>query len=113
MTLATAEGDKKYRVVGVGNDYLTAKLSTVYISQDKLKEDFHVTSDVLVMANRRPGADAATVQKSLEKVVKDFPAFKLYTAGSWRASRPRRSARRCSSSTASSRSSPRRRSWRC
>ncbi|HEY3317951.1 MAG TPA: FtsX-like permease family protein [Coriobacteriia bacterium] len=85
VTLATAEGDKKYRAVAVGNDYLTAKLSTVYISQDKLKEDFHVSSDVLLMANRRPGADAATVQKSLEKVVKQFPAFKLYTAGSWRA----------------------------
>jgi putative ABC transport system permease protein len=85
VTLATAEGDRKYRVVGVGNDYLTAKLSTVYISQDKLKEDFHVTSDVLLMANRRPGTDPATVQAELTKVVKGFPAFNLYTAGSWRA----------------------------
>jgi putative ABC transport system permease protein len=85
VTLATAEGDKKYRVVGVGNDYLAAKLSTVYISQDMLKQDFHVTGDVLVMANRRPGADAAAVGASLKKVVADFPAFKLYTAGSWRA----------------------------
>lgn len=85
VTLATAEGDKKYRVVGIGTDYLAAKLSTVYISQDMLKQDFHITSDILVMANRRPGADAAQVTASLKKVVTQFPAFKLYTAGSWRA----------------------------
>lgn len=85
VTLATAEGDKKYRVVGVGTDYLAAKLSTVYISQDNLKNDFHITSDILVMANRRPGADAAAVGTALKKVVGQFPAFNLYTAGSWRA----------------------------
>jgi putative ABC transport system permease protein len=86
VTLATAEGNKKYRVVGVGNDYLAAKLSTVYISQENLKNDFHVTADVLVMANRRPGADDARVQVALKKIVADFPAFRLYTAGTWRAS---------------------------
>jgi putative ABC transport system permease protein len=86
VALATAEGNKKYRVVGVGNDYLAAKLSTVYISQENLKNDFHVTADVLVMANRRPGADDARVQVALKKIVADFPAFRLYTAGTWRAS---------------------------
>lgn len=85
VTLTTAEGDKKYRVVGIGNDYLTAKLSTIYISQDKLAEDFHVTTDVLVMANRSPGADPAVVRKSLDRIIERFPAFNLYTAGSWRA----------------------------
>jgi putative ABC transport system permease protein len=85
VTLATAEGDKIYHVVGVGNDYLTAKLSTVYISQDKLRQDFHVTTDVLLMANKRPGANPAAVLKSLEKVVKAFPAFTLYSAGNFRA----------------------------
>jgi putative ABC transport system permease protein len=85
VTLATAEGDMKYRVAGVGTDYLAAKLSTVYVSQDNLKNDFHITSDILVMANRRPGADLTTVRTALQKVVKGFPAFNLYTAGSWRA----------------------------
>jgi putative ABC transport system permease protein len=85
VTLATAEGDKKYRVVGIGTDYLAAKLSTVYISQDMLKQDFHVSSDVLVMANRRPGADPTAVGAALKKVVNRFPAFNLYTAGSFRA----------------------------
>lgn len=86
VTLSTAEGNKKYRVVGIGNDYLAAKLSTIYISQDNLKNDFHVTNDVLVMANRQQGADPAMVEASLKKVVAQFPAFNLYTAGTWRAS---------------------------
>lgn len=85
VTLATAEGNKKYRVAGIGTDYLAAKLSTVYISQQNLKDDFHISSDVLVMANRRPGADPIAVQAALKKVVEKFPAFNLYTAGTWRA----------------------------
>jgi putative ABC transport system permease protein len=85
VTITTAEGDKKYRVAGVGNDYLAAKLSTIYISQDFLKQDFHVSSDILVMANRRPGTDPATVQAAVKKVVAQYPAFNLYTAGTWRA----------------------------
>jgi putative ABC transport system permease protein len=48
-----------YTVAGVGIDYLNSKLATVYISQENLAADFRITSDVLLMANRVPGASAA------------------------------------------------------
>ena len=44
LTLDTPEGPKQYRVVGVGMDYLNAKLATGYISQRDMDRDFHVTS---------------------------------------------------------------------
>ena len=42
---------------GIGNDYLNAKLSTLYTSQANLERDFNVTADLLLMANRTPSAD--------------------------------------------------------
>ena len=57
ILVATGEGPQSYRVVGVGVDYLNAKAATAYVSHANLERDFHVTNDVLIMANVRQGAD--------------------------------------------------------
>lgn len=85
VLLDTPNGRRTYHLAGIGNDYLNAKLSTLYTSQANLERDFNVTSDVLVMANRTPSADADTTTALLQKVVADFPAFRLYESESWRA----------------------------
>ncbi|MCE1174544.1 MAG: FtsX-like permease family protein, partial [Propionibacteriales bacterium] len=83
LTLDTPNGSRVYHVAGIGNDYLNAKLSTLYTSQANLSRDFNNTADLLVMANRTPGADPAATQARLAKIVADFPAFRLYESQTW------------------------------
>jgi putative ABC transport system permease protein len=85
VTLETPDGPRAYRVVALGIDYLNAKLPTVYISQANLEQDFHETSDVLIMANLAQGADDASVRAGLESLAKDYPAFKLFSSQQLRA----------------------------
>ena len=85
VTMDTPAGQRVYHVAGVGNDYLNAKVATVYVSQDMLARDFNVTSDMLVMADRLPSADAAATLASLNKIVADYPGFRLYEASTWKA----------------------------
>ena len=64
LTLQTPEGAQTYRVVGVGLDYLNAKLATAYISQENLERDFHQTADLLLMAEMTDGADATATRRA-------------------------------------------------
>ena len=84
VTYETPTGPKVYHVAGIGNDYLNAKLSTVYISQENLARDFNVTNDLVVMGNVAGGADRVATQARLDKVVAGYPAFKLYESASWK-----------------------------
>ncbi len=84
ITIDTPNGPRVYHVAGVGNDYLNAKLATIYTSQDNLARDFNVTSDVLIMANRTPGSDPVLLRKKLDAIVTQYPAFRLYAAAEWR-----------------------------
>ena len=61
VELMTPTGPQMYRVVGVGGDYLNAKITTVYISHDNIAADFNRTEDVLIQANVVEGADVAAV----------------------------------------------------
>jgi putative ABC transport system permease protein len=84
VMLETPKGTLGYRVAGVGSDYLNAKLATIYVSQAELKKEFDVTTDVLVLATLRPGADRASTKKALDTIAADFPAFKLYESSQWK-----------------------------
>jgi putative ABC transport system permease protein len=86
VTLKTPEGDRDYRVVAIGTDYLNAKAATGFISQANLAADFHETGDVLLMANKVPNANAATVHAALDSIVKRYPAFTLFESTEWRTS---------------------------
>jgi putative ABC transport system permease protein len=85
IVIDTPDGPRTYYVAGVGNDYLNAKLSTLYVSQDNLARDFNVTSDLLIMADRSPTADPATVLSKLDVIAAQFPAFHLYESAQWKA----------------------------
>ena len=80
VTLKTAAGDQPYRVVGIAMDYLNAKLATGYISQQNMAADFHVSADVLLMADRSAGSDAAQTIAALKSLVNKYPAFSLVNA---------------------------------
>lgn len=86
ITLQTAQGERRYKVVGVAVDYLNAKLSTGYISQADLAKDFNETTDLLILANRAPGANATKTKLELRKIVSNYPTFTLYDFADWRTS---------------------------
>jgi putative ABC transport system permease protein len=85
VALQTPNGVEDYTVVGVATDYLNAKLSTIYISQENLQKDFNVTSNVLVLANAKPGAPKPAVKAALGRLVADYPQFVLYDSASFKA----------------------------
>ncbi|MGC8874983.1 MAG: ABC transporter permease, partial [Chloroflexia bacterium] len=86
LTLQTPERKRDYRVVGIGSDYLNAKLATVYVSQANLERDFHQTADLLLMVDVAEGADRQAVQARVEEVVRRYPAFTLLEWGAFRES---------------------------
>jgi putative ABC transport system permease protein len=85
VQLDTPNGTRTYHLAGVGNDYLNAKLSTLYTSQANLQRDFAITADLLLMANRTVTADATATTTRVERLVSGFPAFRLYESQTWRA----------------------------
>ena len=84
VDLMTPSGTKSFRVVAQGNDYINAKLPTVYISQRSLERWWNVTSDVAVLANAKPGANQATVLVALQETIEEYPSFQMYDAAAWR-----------------------------
>jgi putative ABC transport system permease protein len=77
LTLSSPQGEREYTVVGIGFDYLNAKISTGYVSQTDLAKDFNSESDVLLLVNRKPEATAKEVTPALQSVIKEFPSFSL------------------------------------
>ena len=77
VELMTPTGPQFYRVVGVGGDYLNAKITTVYISHDNIAADFNRTEDVLIQANLAAGADRAAAEAGMKDALRDFPQFRL------------------------------------
>jgi putative ABC transport system permease protein len=75
--LVTPTGVRTYRVVGVGGDYLNAKITTVYVSHDNIAADFNRTEDVLLQANLAAGADRAAAEAGMKAALRDFPQFRL------------------------------------
>lgn len=86
VQLETPNGMQYYTVVGVATDYLNAKLNTIYISQKNLERDFNVTSNVLVLADTRPGAAKPAVKAALSRLIASYPQFVLYDSESFKAS---------------------------
>jgi putative ABC transport system permease protein len=83
VEIMTPEGARTFTIAGGGNDYINAKLPTVYVSQEALADLWGVTTDVMVLANATEGADKAAVLESLGATIDGFPSFKLYDALAW------------------------------
>ncbi len=77
LRLLTADGEQVYRVVGVASDYLNAKIATAYISQSSIATDFHITEDVMLQANLKPGADQAEADAQVKGLAVQYPQFRL------------------------------------
>jgi len=83
VSVTTVNGEKNYTIEAIGSDYLNAKLATVYISQDLLREDFGTENNAALLVNLAPGADAARVKREVGRVLADFPQLTLYDTTSF------------------------------
>jgi putative ABC transport system permease protein len=84
VQVTTINGVKTYEVAAIGSDYLNAKLGTVYISQERLKEDFGTENNAMVLMSLAAGADPAAVQRQLSRLVVNYPQLTLYDTLSFR-----------------------------
>ncbi len=78
VSVTTVNGEKTYEVIAIGSDYLNAKLATVYISQERMKEDFGTENNAAVMISMSPGADPVQVKRDLNRLVVAYPQLTLY-----------------------------------
>ncbi len=77
IDLDTPTGRQTYTVIGVGADYLNAKLATAYISQANLATDFNRTEDVLLQANLTAGADREAAEAGMRSAIRNYPQFRM------------------------------------
>lgn len=77
IPLVTTSGIQDYRVVAIGGEVMSMKINTVYISQANMKSDFRKSEDIFYQVDLAPGADPATVEQRLSRVVEDYPQFRL------------------------------------
>ena len=77
MTLLTPTGEKTYHVIGIANDYLNAKVTTAYVSQDIIQNDFGRTEDIFLQINLKPDADRTEVNAAILNVTASYPQFRV------------------------------------
>ncbi len=84
VRVTTLNGEKPYEIVAIGSDYLNAKLATVYISQERMKEDFGTENNAAVLVGLGEGADPLVTGRALERLVAAYPQLTLYDTTSFR-----------------------------
>jgi putative ABC transport system permease protein len=77
IPLVTPTGIKNYRIVAIAGEVLSMKINTAYISQAAMKSDFRKSEDIFYQVNLAPGADPTAVERRLNKVVENYPQFRL------------------------------------
>ena len=77
VEMLTADSEQTYRIVGVANDYLNAKIATAYLSQASLASDFHVTEDVMLQLNLRDGTDRTAADGEIKALAAVYPQFRV------------------------------------
>jgi len=84
VAVQTPEGERDYRIVGVGADYLGVKLSTLYTSRQNMAADFGNPDDLVLFANLEQGADAAATRASIQELLQGYPQLTLNWGADWR-----------------------------
>jgi len=77
VNLLTADGERTYQIVAQANDYLNAKIATVYLSQASLASDFHVTEDVMLQLNLTDGVDREAADEQIKALAAAYPQFRV------------------------------------
>jgi putative ABC transport system permease protein len=77
IPLATPTGQHDYRIVAIAGEVLSMKINTIYISQANMRSDFNKSEDIFYQVDLAPDADPATAEQWLNRIVEDYPQFRL------------------------------------
>ncbi|MEP7136920.1 MAG: FtsX-like permease family protein [Chloroflexota bacterium] len=77
VEIITPNGILNYRIVAVATDMLNAKVTTGFISQANLKNDFGVTDDVFIQLNLKKDANRAAADTAIKALAENYPTFKV------------------------------------
>jgi putative ABC transport system permease protein len=77
VPLITPAGAEIYKIVAVASDYLNAKITTGYISQANIANDFGINEDVFLQVNLVEGADFDGVRNAIQSAMGPYPQFRL------------------------------------
>lgn len=84
ITLQTANGPQAYQIVAIADEMLSARITTLFVSQANLLADFRTTDDVLLMLKLKPGADLNAAREAVAEIAADYPQFSLKVTADYR-----------------------------
>jgi putative ABC transport system permease protein len=77
IEVVTPAGTLEYRIVALATDMLNAKVTTAFISQANLRNDFGATDDVFIQLNLKKNADRTAADKAIRALAEKYPTFKV------------------------------------
>jgi putative ABC transport system permease protein len=77
IEVVTPAGTLEYRIVALATEMLNAKVTTAFISQANLENDFGATDDVFLQLNLTKDADRAAADKTIRALAENYPTFKV------------------------------------
>jgi putative ABC transport system permease protein len=83
--LPSPKGPKKYRVEGIVDNDIVGGGSGIYLSKKTLAQDFNETEGEFLAIKAEPGSDRGALTREVEKVLKNYPQFALYSNAEWKA----------------------------
>src|SRR5215207_7137157 len=83
--LPSPKGPKKYRVEGIVDNDIVGGGSGIYLSKKTLARDFNETEGEFLAIKAEPGSDRGALTREVEKVLKNYPQFALYSNAEWKA----------------------------
>jgi putative ABC transport system permease protein len=85
IELPGPEGTKAYRVEGILENDLLGGGAGIYLSKAALARDFNETEGEFLAVKARPGSDREVLSQRIEKTLRDYPQFTLYSNAEWKA----------------------------
>jgi putative ABC transport system permease protein len=85
IELPGPEGTKEYRVEGILENDLLGGGAGIYLSKAALARDFNETEGEFLAVKARPGSDREVLSRRIEKTLRDYPQFTLYSNAEWKA----------------------------
>ncbi|HEX2740827.1 MAG TPA: ABC transporter permease, partial [Rubrobacter sp.] len=85
IKLPGPQGVKKYKVEGIIKNDIIGGGMGIYMSKGTLASDFNETESEFLAIKAEPGSDRDALARRINKVLKDYPQFTLYSNAEWKA----------------------------
>ena len=85
IELPGPKGIKKYSVEGILMNDIVGGGMGIYMSKGTLARDFNETESEFLAIKAEPGSDRDALARRINKALKDYPQFTLYSNAEWKA----------------------------